>query len=463
MSDPIFGRKISNDRNLEIILINDFNSVDIRKLAIYDALILDYTDRDGCSRFVRQCRNSMIGTIYLMPIFILSINHEIDKVMEAMSDGVVSSVQIEAIISRIDRIRLRQDQLVSVDSSSPDIRILTKAMRFMFTRETRLTPVVDHKSHIGYNFPVISDHYDQTNLKEMFQLFETATEKEYFRSRFVDKLHVCSSCYSSFLNFRETCPKCESADLVTENLIHHFVCAYVGPEHDFLSGDYLVCPKCNRMLRHIGVDYDKPSLIYNCKNCSHVFQEPVMEAFCFVCKKNNSIDSLIDVPIYSYELTPIGEETAQNGPSRDVAEDVSIPGFITATTFNIFLKYEIERAKTSKESAAGSLVIRLSPRTRENMGSNYNRMMLEIADFVKNATLSTDILSLVNSNTFLFISPETNRERLDGLINQIKGSVIKLLESSLPGIDIEISVQTVTIDGSLPQNDVLTQLIGSGR
>lgn len=463
MADPVFGRKIYNDRNLEIILISDFNLVDNRQLSLYDALILDYTDKEACSRFLRQCRNSLIGTIYLMPIFVLSLNREIDPVVEALCDGVVSSVQVEGIISRIDRIKNRQNQLVSVDSSSPDVRILAKTMRYMFTRETRLTPVVDHKSHTGYHFPVVSDHYDHTNLKEMFQLFETATEKEYFRTRFVDKLHVCSSCYSSFMNFRESCPKCHSADLVTENLIHHFVCAYVGPEHDFHSGDYLVCPKCNRMLRHIGVDYDKPSLIYNCRNCSHVFQEPVMEAFCFACKKMTPIDALIDVPIYSYELTPIGEETAQSGPSREISDELNITGFITPTTFNIFLKYEIERARNSKPSAAGSLTVKLPPRVRENMGNNFNRLMSEIADFVKNATLSTDILSLINNSTYLVISPENERARLDELLSQIEGSVKKLLESSLPGVNIEVGHTAVTIDGTVPQNEILNQLVAGGR
>lgn len=463
MADPVFGRKIYNDRNLEIVLINEFSQVDFRQLSLFDALILDNTDKEACSSFLRKCRNSLIGTIYLMPIFVLSINKDIDEVVEALSDGVVSSVQVETIVSRIDRIRSRQNQLVSVDSSATDVRILTKAMRYMFTRETRLTPVIDHKSHVGYHFPVVSDHYDHTNLKDMFQLFETATEKEYFRTRFVDKLHVCSSCYSSFLNFRESCPKCHSADLVTENLIHHFVCAYVGPEHDFHSGDYLVCPKCNRMLRHIGVDYDKPSLIYNCRNCTHVFQEPVMEAFCFACKKTNSIDALIDVPVYSYELTPIGEETAQNGPSRDVSEELAIPGFITPTTFNIFLKYEVERAKTSRPSAAGSLTVKLPPRIRENMGANFGKMMTEIADFMKNATLSTDILTLINNSTYLMISPETDKSHLEGLLGQIRGSVAKLLESSLPSVDVEISHVAISIDGTLSQNDILNQLVAGGR
>lgn len=188
-----------------------------------------------------------------------------------------------------------------------------------------------------------------------------------------------------------------------------------------------------------------------------------MEAFCFVCKKPNSMDALIDVPIYSYELTPIGEETAQNGPSRDVTEDLNIPGFISPTTFNIFLKYEIERARNSKSSAAGSLMVKLSPKVRENMGNNFGKLMAEIADFIKNATMPTDILSLVNNSTFLVISPESDRAKLEELLGQIRASVGKLLESSLPGTDLEVSHIAVQVDGLTAQNDILNQLIAGGR
>lgn len=277
--------KLPNNYNREVGYISHYHELDIRQLALYDGLILDYTDQQGCVNLLRQCRSSFIGTLYLLPIFIYSIDKNIDPIAESLSDGVVSSLQVEGVIGKIDKIRNKQVNLAAIDSVSPDIRIMTKVLRFLYTRETRLTPVVNPNSNIGYFYPILSEHYKNGDLSELFKILDDGIQKEYLRPRFVDRLHLCSNCYSGFINFRETCPKCNSADLVTENLIHHFVCAYVGPEHDFHSGDYLVCPKCNRMLRHIGVDYDKPSIIYNCRNCSHIFQEPVMEAFCFNCQK----------------------------------------------------------------------------------------------------------------------------------------------------------------------------------
>jgi hypothetical protein len=464
MAQTNTGTKIPNERGLGIYLISDFSGIELKDVALADALILDYSDPVGCERFLRQCRGSFIGTLYLMPVFILAIERQIEPVIQSMCDGVISSTQVEAIVSKIEKIKQRQVSLAPIDSSTPEVRILTKTMRYMFTRETKLTPVVDHRSHIGYTYPIISEHYNSGNMQDMFQMLENASENDYFRPRFVDKVHLCSNCYSAHLNFRETCPKCQSADLVTENLIHHFLCAYIGPEHDFISGDYLVCPKCNRMLRHIGVDYDKPSIIYNCQNCTHTFQEPVMDGFCFVCQKHNPIDSLIDISINGFELTPIGEESSQSGLSKDQKEDVELQGFISYTTYAIFLKYETERARTSpKPGAAGSLVVKIPQKVKESMGSSYSRMMAEIADFVKNTTLSTDILSFANNNTFLIISPESDKSRLEALLSQIHDTVAKLLNSSLPGVGIHISYKVEVVDGLANHMDVINNLMAPGR
>ncbi len=455
-----FGKKIPNDRNKDIILISEFRNTDIKQLALYDALILDYTDQEGCTSFLKQIRASFIGTLYLMPVFILSLSKEIDPLIESMCDGVISSVQVDSIISKIERIKTKQATLAAVDSATPDIRIMTKLLRQLYTREARLTPIIDPKAHTGYNYPMLSEHYHNGNTPEMFKLLQSATEREYLRPKFQDKLHLCSNCYSAFINFRETCPKCESTDLVTENLIHHFVCAYVGPEHDFHSGDYMVCPKCNRLLRHIGVDYDKPSLIYSCRNCSNLFQEPVMEAFCFSCHKRNPVEALIDMPVYSYELTAIGEETAQNGFSRDIKEEIELPGFITFTTFNIFLKYEIERSKSSsKSSAVGSIILRISNRDRDRLGAGYRKLITEIADFIKNATLSTDILSFINNNTFLVISPDTDPAKLQTLLQNIQSSVSKLLSGSLPDVQFGFVPKVLSITATQNHTDMINQLL----
>lgn len=43
------------------------------------------------------------------------------------------------------------------------------------------------------------------------------------------------------------CPACGSAALERVPVLHHMICAYVGPYYDFtLAGAGLICPKCRR-------------------------------------------------------------------------------------------------------------------------------------------------------------------------------------------------------------------------
>jgi len=43
------------------------------------------------------------------------------------------------------------------------------------------------------------------------------------------------------------CPECGAAGLEIFPVLHHMMCAYVGPEYDFVSTDTgYTCPKCRR-------------------------------------------------------------------------------------------------------------------------------------------------------------------------------------------------------------------------
>jgi hypothetical protein len=228
--------KLPNIYNREIAYITLYEESDIRQLALYDALILDYTDATGCLKLLRLCRSSFIGSIYLIPIFIYSIEKNIDPKVESMSDGIISSLQVEGIITKIDKLKSRQANLTTVDSDTPDIRIMTKIMRYLYTREIKLQPIVDPHSSLGYSYPILSEHYNNGNISDMFRLTHDLINREFFKPKFVDRLHLCSNCYSSFINYRETCPKCGSGDLVTENLIHHLYALMWGPSMIFTVG-----------------------------------------------------------------------------------------------------------------------------------------------------------------------------------------------------------------------------------
>ncbi len=48
---------------------------------------------------------------------------------------------------------------------------------------------------------------------------------------------------------RPTCPSCGATRLSFSPVIHHMLCAYVGPQYDFADRpEGLACPKCRRVL-----------------------------------------------------------------------------------------------------------------------------------------------------------------------------------------------------------------------
>jgi hypothetical protein len=120
---------------------------------------------------------------------------------------------------------------------------------------------------------------------------------------FFDRVHVCGNCGSSQFNVREECPECRSSNLREEPYLHHFKCAYLGPESDFRRGDDLVCPKCRRELTHFGSDYDKPGTMIVCGSCGHQTSEPMVGFVCLSCGHHTDGDTIPTRDIQSYALT----------------------------------------------------------------------------------------------------------------------------------------------------------------
>ena len=73
---------------------------------------------------------------------------------------------------------------------------------------------------------------------------------------FLNRVNLCPKCACCQVNFRETCPVCQSLDLDVERILLHFACAYSGVESEFEHGLELVCPKCRVQLEQLGQDVD---------------------------------------------------------------------------------------------------------------------------------------------------------------------------------------------------------------
>jgi CheY-like chemotaxis protein len=137
----------------------------------------------------------------------------------------------------------------------------------------------------------------------------------------VDVVRLCPDCESPLLNCREACPSCSSVRIDITDLIHHFRCANVGPEKAFSSGKKLVCPKCREELRHIGVDYERPSETFSCPDCGDAFTEPAVEVLCFSCHAKHPVERCVIVQVKRYEATAQGRIAVKTGTLHPVTGD----------------------------------------------------------------------------------------------------------------------------------------------
>jgi CheY-like chemotaxis protein len=140
-------------------------------------------------------------------------------------------------------------------------------------------------------------------------------EQDLLERRLFDRFNVCPRCDSVRLHVREECSKCRSPDIAEESYLHHFKCAYQGPESQFRRGDDLVCPKCKQELRHFGAEYDRPGTMLVCNACGHAASEPSVGFVCLDCGTHSDSETCSTRDVHSYELTLQGTGFAEYGRS----------------------------------------------------------------------------------------------------------------------------------------------------
>ncbi len=156
-------------------------------------------------------------------------------------------------------------------------------------------------------------------------MLEQLAQSNLLTRRFFERLHVCEKCNSARMPVREVCIACQSPHLREENLVHHYRCAYQGPRSQFEDGQKLTCPKCDRVLRHYGVDYDAPGLVHQCEECEEIFSDPDVTFICADCGQTASGASARTIDWHHYDLTPLGERAVLEGrlPSLDLEGFIS--------------------------------------------------------------------------------------------------------------------------------------------
>jgi diguanylate cyclase (GGDEF)-like protein len=192
--------------------------------------------------------------------------------------------------------------------------------------DARIDPVISPRARIGYEYPEVFGILDCTD-NEALGLLESLSEAGCLDRELVDKVDLCPYCLDVHLRLRRLCPYCRSGLIIRKEVIHHYRCGWLGLEEEARRGTNLVCPKCEKTLRHIGVDYERSPESYYCTVCDKIFVEPLEEFLSISCGRQIPKGGVMIHPVFAYRITPAGLKAADQqsfegiNPHRGIVED----------------------------------------------------------------------------------------------------------------------------------------------
>jgi diguanylate cyclase (GGDEF)-like protein len=321
-----------------------------------------------------------------------------------------------------------------------------------------IVPSPDAESPFGYRYGVKGSSH-ASDPERAFALLEDLAFAGCLEREFFDTIHLCRACRRYNLNFREVCAACGSPDIEVADLIHHFRCALVAPASRFQRGSRYVCPKCDRELRHIGVDYEKPSQSFCCRRCDAAFREPSVACVCLSCGAKALAEELLVERLHAYRLTPKGRLAAESGHLYEVdagrlARDPSL-GIPGAPSLLPSLAAEIARARRfdrplsllllSLDGAAGS-----GEAVEEDVAAGVR--LREAAAVLRRAVRETDLPCRFGGLGLACILPETSEAEALELAASLEA---RLLEECPEAAALEPAIAVAELEPELATEEAL--------
>jgi GGDEF domain-containing protein len=180
-------------------------------------------------------------------------------------------------------------------------------LRLVYSRSTPAKATFAPRSPVTVQYPLVGAG---PGVRQHLELLAT---QDLLKRRHFTRTHACSKCASARLNIYEACPACGSSDLFEEALVHHYRCGCQEAESRFIQDDQLICPKCRRELRHLGVDYGKPGKIALCRSCGARNSMPSTNFICLDCSAVTPAEDAASTDWYHYDLTDIGLNVQREG------------------------------------------------------------------------------------------------------------------------------------------------------
>ena len=310
---------VTNRKGHKILVVNRILNVDMEDQLQYDdfdAIFINVAHRayEKNRLIVRRVSPIRVRKCFLKPLFATITLKEEFTLYGTIVDGYCSTPFDEVFVEKIEQINNNinrlgvQREMSHLEEST--VKNLTNFIKYDISRG-RLTFTnaairglakgfsADFLSWYGNEESFLID--DRVKFVKMLETLEYAR-----RIKHIARVHTCPNCGDGHLLFIECCPKCGSSNIHEESIIHHFRCANLSPESTYQWDGELRCPKCKKILRHIGVDYDRPASAHHCNECDSTFINSSMKVICSHCHQVSTPDGLLPLDIYEYELTEKG-------------------------------------------------------------------------------------------------------------------------------------------------------------
>lgn len=316
----------------------------------------------------------------------------------------------------------------------------------------RLVPVLDAESPSAYVYPEALEVLAVERGAEA-AILRSLADKGILDTEPVATVPVCPFCLTYPMRVERYCDACGSTAVHRTTMIHHFRCGNVSVEETYQQGDSLVCPKCERALRHIGVDYERPSRVWLCDDCGKVMSQPELRYHSLTCGRKVPIDDVLDRQVVAYSLSGDGRTLATEGRVRAAIEGPddrdALTGLAGAGAFARQLDLEQQRAQ--RYQTLFSLVrVQLAngAELREKYGeAAVGEVIATLATIVHENLRSVDIVA--RSATFLIeaLLPETDEDRAEVAAVKLRDASLAYLRAEgRSGAHAEAEVEIEVVD-----------------
>lgn len=296
--------------------------------------------------------------------------------------------------------------------------------RFLFARENVKTiPHMSCDSHYGFVYPLLEMLKPDATSNDHWYVLNSLVKREYCEDEeIVSELQICPKCEGGLLNFKNCCPNCESVDLHVEPFVHCFACGNVGPVKEFMRHQELVCNRCQAVLKHIGIDYDKPLEDKICEKCQHRFFEPSTLFVCLVCDHVGSPEALKTRKLSAFGLTRKGKEFAKNQIQKLALDLGAFFELINFDLWELIVQWQaqVARRHSEVEFVSGVIFVENIEALAEEIGFLKTEQQLVL--FYENARSlfrKTDLISVQDEKLFCLLTM-TNLDHIEVIQERIE-------------------------------------------